>query len=387
MQDFDQADIWPWISSWLNATYQVSLESLTVPADKKHIAPAYPATGERGHYDLSGLLAPDRSIRIALAGDWGTGTDVAQQVADSMVSINPELTIHLGDIYYVGLEPEVRQNCLGLDTPDYAGVIWRSGSKGSFALNGNHEMYSGGNAYFENFLPTLGIPTSQDKRQLTSYFCLETPVWRILAMDTGFNADTFSGDCKLEQTFLDWLGEVVDPVHNQKPTVLLSHHQWFSGFNDGDYERPADQIAPYFRKQEVIWLWGHEHRLAVFYKYKSPNNHLTAYARCIGHGGMPVEMADPGYPNGSSDQRVEYWDGDQQDHPERFCRLSDGTLVGANGYAQMVIQDSTLTLEYLDADRTSVLKESFVPSSAGDGTLVRTVINDPAILYHMTYKG
>jgi len=95
-----------------------------------------------------------------LAGDWGTGTDIAQQVADFMVSTNPELTIHLGDIYYVGTESEVRQNCFGEDTPAYKGVLWKMGTKGSFALNGNHEMYSGGNGYFEDFLPKLGIPSS-----------------------------------------------------------------------------------------------------------------------------------------------------------------------------------------------------------------------------------
>jgi hypothetical protein len=148
-------------------------------------------SGDRrtGHYDLSALLAADGSIRIALAGDWGTGTDVSQQVADSMGSVNPELTIHLGDVYYVGLENEVEQNCLGANAGSYQGVPWKWGSKGSFALNGNHEMYSGGNGYYNDFLPKLGIPTSQDKQQLASYFCLETPVWRILAIDTGYNSD------------------------------------------------------------------------------------------------------------------------------------------------------------------------------------------------------
>jgi hypothetical protein len=65
----------------------------------------------------------------------------------------------------------------------------------------------------------------------------------------------FFGDCKLEQKFLDWLGNVIDPVRNCEPTVLLSHHQWFSGFADGDYGKPADQIAPFLKNQEIIWLW------------------------------------------------------------------------------------------------------------------------------------
>jgi len=388
LQDFDNSDIGPWIVNWFKATFQTDIESLVVPADKKHALEAYPATGEQGHYDLSGLLAPNGSIRIALAGDWGTGTDIAQQVADSMVQPNPELTIHLGDIYYVGEDNEVKENCLGVSTANYQGVTWRKGNKGSFALNGNHEMYSGGLAYFNDFLPTLGIPTTQDKQQLRSYFCLETAVWRIVAIDTGYNSDTVSGDCTLPQPLMDWLKNTIDPVKNRKPTILLSHHQWFSGFGDGDYPKPANQVAPFFQNQEIVWLWGHEHRLAVYYKFKDPTNHLTAYGRCIGHGGMPIEMPDVQYPNGDRAQRVEYWDGLTDVYPNRFHKLADGTLVGTNGYAQMVIQDSNLTLEYLDADGTSVLKESFVPGGGAtwDGTLVRTVVNDPHILNQITYE-
>ena len=389
LQGFDDSNALAWISSWLKATYQTDIGSLFHAADKKHVFEAYPATGEQGHYDLSGLLAADGSIRIAIAGDWGTGTDVSQQVADSMTANNPELTIHLGDIYYVGFDNEVKQNCLGQSTTTYQGVTWLHGSKGSFALNGNHEMYSGGNGYFNDFLPTLGIPTSQDQKQLRSYFCLETPVWRILAIDTGYNSDTISGDCKLEQALLDWLKNVVNPLQHPKPTVLLSHHQWFSGFHNGDYPKPAEQIAPFFKNQEVVWLWGHEHRLALYYKYRDPDTHLTAYGRCVGHGGMPMEMPDASdYPSGERAQRVEYWDGLTDIYPHRFQTLSDGTLIGTNGYVEMAIQGRTLTLEYLDADRTSILKESFEPGGGAnwDGSLVRAVVNDPHILNKITYE-
>jgi hypothetical protein len=375
LQDFDQSNIFPWIKNWLDAL-----------GSDRHAFEAYPDTGDRGRYDLSNLVAVGDPIRIGLAGDWGTGTDVAQQVADSMVSNNPELTIHLGDVYYVGTDNEIQENCLGVDG-QYQGVTWRHGSKGSFALNGNHEMYSGGTPYFDQFLPTLGIPSSNDKVQLRSYFCLEAPAWRILAIDTGYNSDTLAGDCTLEKPLLDWLGNVVDPIHNPKPTVLLSHHQWFSGFGDGDYPKPAQQLAPFFKNQQIIWLWGHEHRLAIFYLYQSRGHGLSCYARCIGHGGMPLELASAAYPNEDDPQRVEYWDNPDL-HPDRFRELSDGTRVGTNGFAEMTIQGSNLSLEYFDVDRTSVLKESFAPGGGAswDGTLVRTVVSDPEVLNRMFYE-
>jgi len=378
LKNFDENQIVEWATKWLSATYHTDIESLFVPADKRHSFDPYPATGEQGHYKLDSLVAADGSIRIAIAGDWGTGTDEAQTIADNMMLASPELTIHLGDVYYVGEESEVAENCLGHDTPLYKGVTWPKGSKGSLALNGNHEMYSGGHAYFEEFLPTLGIPSSQDKQQLRSYFCLETPVWRILAIDTGYNADTLLGNCKLEDNLINWLATVVDPVKNRKPTILLSHHQWFSDFGDGDYDTPAGQLAKFLQKQEIVWIWGHEHRLSLYNKYKEGG--ITLYARCVGHGGMPVETGDPT----ENTHYVEYYDG----MPERTRKLDDGTVVGLNGYVQMVIQGSVVTLEYLDINKTSLLKESFQPGGAGawDGTLVRKVINDPGTLMHVEYE-
>jgi hypothetical protein len=98
-------------------------------------------------------------------------------------------------------------------------------------------------------------------------------------------------------------------------------------------------------------------------------------------------MASAAYPNQERTQRVEYWDNPAV-HPERFHTLSDGTLVGTNGYAQMTIQGSNLWLEYFDANGASVLKESFVPGggAAWDGTLVRKVVSDPQILNLMIYE-
>ena len=77
LQDFDNKDIWPWITGWIKTTFGTDIESIFVPSAGRHPFEPYPATGEQGHYDLNGLLRPDGSILISLAGDWGTGTDVA----------------------------------------------------------------------------------------------------------------------------------------------------------------------------------------------------------------------------------------------------------------------------------------------------------------------
>src|SRR6516162_6367476 len=104
-----------------------------------------PSTGsglrDDGIYELQG---DDGLVRIALAGDWATGTDEAHEVSERIKEFRPHYSIHLGDVYYVGDDAEVRENFLGQRNPgsDYDPCEWPKGSKGTFALNGNHEMYA-----------------------------------------------------------------------------------------------------------------------------------------------------------------------------------------------------------------------------------------------------
>ncbi len=86
-------------------------------------------------------MPAEDEIRIALAGDWATGTDEAAEVAGLMAHFDPHYSIHLGDVYYVGDADEVDENFLGKKTSNYEACRWPRGSHGAFALNGNHEMY------------------------------------------------------------------------------------------------------------------------------------------------------------------------------------------------------------------------------------------------------
>ena len=66
--------------------------------------PTYPsgASGpDAGIYDLS---PPDGgALRIAIAGDWANGTRESWLVGQAIQKADPDLTIHLGDVYYVCL--------------------------------------------------------------------------------------------------------------------------------------------------------------------------------------------------------------------------------------------------------------------------------------------
>jgi hypothetical protein len=361
------SNLWPWIWSYLKYCFR-----------GKHPFPNYVNNAQTGVYRIQ-PAAGSTSIHIAVAGDWGTGTEEAFQIANLIVATHSDLTIHLGDVYFVGDDPEIEEKCLGQPTNGYDGVTWPVGSQGSFALNGNHEMYASGGPYFETFLPTLGM---NRQGQPASYFCLETDQWRIIAVDTGYNSvgtpilssipliksiPFIGGDCHLEDDTIAWLRTVVNPVANPKPTLLLSHHQYFTAFpGEQEYKKPAAQLAEFLQGQEIVWIWGHEHRLGIYDKYKA-NEGFTFYGRCVGHSGMPVEMADP---QPSVDAPLILYD-------LRTHNLDPETKVGQNGFVNATIDGPTLSLEYRDIDNILVLTETFTKGT--NGQIIYNCV-DPGIL-------
>jgi hypothetical protein len=367
LKAFAPQNVLPWIGNYL----------------KYALTPRYPfqsyATGPgNGVYRVAPRPGSD-AVRIAIAGDWGTGTSEAQAVASLMVSTEPDLTIHLGDVYYVGDDAEIAENCLGRATDQFQGVSWPHGLQGSFALNGNHEMYANGKPYFTTFLKTLGMPSGSGQR--ASFFCLEAGQWRILGIDTGYNSvgipilsqipginsiGPVGGDCHLESALMKWLRDTVRPKEDPKPTLLLSHHQYFTAFNDHAYTKPARQLIEFFHDQEVVWIWGHEHRLAFYSKFGKDGG-ITAHGRCVGHSGMPVELGDPD----PSKAPITFYD-------PRSHVLEDGSKAGQNGFVLATLRQSTLTLDYRDIDNNQLLTETFEP--AASGTLRHSVANPAGIL-------
>jgi hypothetical protein len=155
---------------WLEA-YAASLESLI---GGKHPFMAEPQV----------VPIPD-TVTIALAGDWGTGDwRTATNPAPStdarthMAFPEPDIPVHLGDVYYAGTSDQ-EQHLLVKLSP--------SGSKGSFALNSDHEMYSGAKPYFQAI---ANPPFAQQGG--TSYFGLENNNWVIVGLDSAHFADELS---------------------------------------------------------------------------------------------------------------------------------------------------------------------------------------------------
>ena len=300
-------------------------------------------------------------------------------MANSMSKFNPHFTSHIGDVYYVGDPPSVNENCLGIKNPNnnYDPVTWPIGSKGGFALNGNHEMYANGIGYFDVFLPRLGLRDQSGTMsgQQTSFFCLQNQYWRIIAIDTGYNSigvpiisnipiindiPGIGGNCKLMDDLIDWLTNVVKPDQDQRGVIIISHHQNYSAFQ-GQYKKPAQQMWDAGIRRPVIWFWGHEHRLAGYDLNGTCD--LKSFGRCIGHGGMPVDRGDPAH-----EPAPVFYDN----------RVSNNTY-GVNGFVNLTFTGSNLSAEYDDLDGTKVLREEWVVDGSGAPKLVsrHKLTNDP----------
>jgi len=324
--------------------------------------PRYPAG------PLEGVFSMGDAAKLAIAGDWGTGTKEAQQVSDKMEQQKPDYTIHLGDVYYVGDTTEVIEHCLGKP------ATWRHGTKGSFALIGNHEMYGAGatgqlgEAYFTDFLKSLG--------QHTSFFCLRNAKWDIVGLDTGYystglssglsflskipglgflrKSAWFKPSCRLPQELLDWLPGVFAESEPKRGLILLSHHQCYSGFEDW-YPTPTQQLLPLLGTRPVLWFWGHEHRMALYDQFTVPGG-IPTFGRCIGHGGMPVECGKKPANAGVGDCKCILYDD----------RVYDQSInAGYNGYVTLTFNGPLLVVDYFDLNDKLLVAEEWSVGNAG----------------------
>lgn len=220
---------------------------------------------------------PDRA-RLVLAGDWATGLPRAQQVAQQMRRAvdearregRPVHVAHLGDVYYSGWAHEYLRRFL----PYWPVRLEEADAVGSWCLNGNHDMYAGGHAYYN---VALADPRFV-RQQQSSFFSLVGRHWKVLGLDTAWT------DKALQHPQADWLADELRDAGPRK-TVLLSHHQLFSAYEPPDPELPAT-VAPILARTPVTaWFWGHEHRCVLY----DPHANVR-FGRCIGHAGVPVYM-------------------------------------------------------------------------------------------------
>ncbi|MEP7146395.1 MAG: metallophosphoesterase [bacterium] len=313
-------------------------------------------TNDNGIYKLEKTSDESKpGISIALVADWATDTNESDKIGALIKSHKPDYSIHLGDIYFVGMKDEIAQNFFNENSS------WYRGTSGSFSIMGNHEMYSRGISYFRDLLPTLGVHSKKENQYLgqkASYFCLENEHWRIVCLDTGYNSVgipileyIFKPKYNFHADIMKWLEGILNLKNDKRGIIFLTHHQYTSAFEE-EYKKAGDQLASLIGSdRKVLWFWGHEHRLAAYGLHKHDEG-VSAFGRCIGNGGMPVEFKHQINENKARECNLILYD-------ERKNTEIKDINIGYNGFVILNIIDAELTAEYFDIRNELLFKETW----------------------------
>jgi hypothetical protein len=284
--------------------------------------------------DYYHLIGDD--ARIVLVSDWGAHNDSAKAVATQIKALKPDYVIHLGDIYYAGQDDEADQFLNLWPGSDPGNLI----PTRNFALNGNHEMFSGAHAYFNKVLPAFG--------QKASYFGLYNTYWQFLGFDSAYiDHRLLPPPATVDTRLLSQWNWLVDKVKNNPglKTILLSHHQPFSSDQDENSQCAAmkldfDQFLAAVSPETIYgWYFGHEHMCTIYSDPPLPG--LSLKARLIGNGCIPHlppddRAADPGCASFDFKNR----------------RTRSGTGDAISGFVLLTCKGPEIDIEYINEDGT-----------------------------------
>ena len=285
---------------------------------------------------------PDQVI-VAGAGDWGSGTCEAEAVGALIAVEDPYLTLHLGDVYYTGTNVSFEHHMLG-KTPSGGlqhGTRWPKGRNATFLMNGNHEMLRAGVGLLDAGFKLTG--------QKTTYRLYENTDWQLYALDSAWLCYTRVGDrlMPLIEDRTNGGGRLPDAVvayvnetrNQSKGLVLFTHHQPLSGWED-TYDGGAKQLAPIVGNKTVVWLFGHEHRLAIYHQRNVSG--VQAYGRLVGHGGFSDSVEPPKRP-----ADVEAYDNrTYQTLQKSDDWAANERAIGYNGFFTLTFTHDTLVAQY-----------------------------------------
>jgi len=287
------------------------------------------------HIDSS--LQP--SLKIALFGDWGTGkykdgnlhNSPSQLIMQQISKQNPDIMIHLGDVYYAGFGYEEKNNLLN---------CWQPAPLGNFTLNSNHEMYDGANGLYATGLRSPIF----EKQQGTTYFSITYGDWVIIGLDSAYKATSMYMDGVINDAHQSGPDGFIATQSKDKKTILLTHHNPVDVQGKHQNTLWNDVVSNSLDGRfPDVWYWGHIHNGVV---YNTDAASGSTLGRCLGHSGIPFGNADwlQGTNNGNINT-IDYYAHTPLDNPSPNNRLRV-----KNGFAILEIKDGELTETWYDQD-------------------------------------
>jgi calcineurin-like phosphoesterase family protein len=275
-------------------------------------------------------LTVPNTFRLALFGDWATGLYGAPVCAESMAKDKDRyhVVLHLGDTYYSGTGDEIADRLVKF-WPKVTGALNRS-------LNGNHEMYTGGRAYY---------PAIEKFGQMSSYFALQNDHWILAALDTSYADHDLHGDQAA------WIQQLASDAPGKK-LVLFSHHQPFSLLDSQGPKLVEKLDALFSTKRIYAWYWGHEHHCILY----GPHKLYGLRGRCVGHGGFPyfreTKVVDPVPPPRPIWKRLD------SRNLVPSARMLDGVNPFIEGHEKEYGPHGYMSLEFEDEDLFEIVHDA-----------------------------
>ncbi len=267
------------------------------------------------------IVKISENAKLIFAGDWGTGywrsgKTGAERVGKLIAKEKADYTAHLGDVYYAGTKPEEAGHFIKL---------WPAGESGSFALNSNHEMYSGGWSYFADALGSSKFGLQKG----TSYFALKNQNWIVVGLDTAYHSrDLLLMEGEIDAAQGGFLGRLGAQAGKRR-IIVLTHHEGLS-FTGDQCSKLWTQVVSALGRVPDYWYWGHAHN-AIVYRLRD-----GCRCRCAGHGAIPYGDA-PDLDGASAVEWYEKLNARDKSVPERVL----------NGYVRVTINGTSLTEEFV----------------------------------------
>jgi hypothetical protein len=224
---------------------------------------------------------PNAPLDIALFSDFGVGRYYSKYIAKQLRTKKFPYAIHLGDVYYAGRRSEFAEYFEALLDPLLADTSL-------FALNSNHEMYSGGVPYFDYISKRAALQPAKQKQE-GSYFCLRSQQFQIVGIDTAF----FGHGRYRETALLEWLQEVLRfGRQTGRVNVLLSADHPYRYGESGTERLLSRDLKGLVQEEKLVdlWFWGNTHYCALF----DQTAQLPFVGSCIGHAGYPYDKIEAG---------------------------------------------------------------------------------------------
>ena len=260
------------------------------------------------------------SLTIAIMGDWGTGNRYSdegfappsQLVKTAITALNPapDITLHLGDVYYAGLPNEEMNKMLKL---------FPKSRLANFTLNSNHEMYDGANGYFNMALSNTLFQKTQNN---TSYFAVTFGNWVIIGLDTAYydTSKMYMDGALYDAAQLKFIKDL--KISSTQKIILMTHHTGLNAagtaltpptFDGTSIKKPLfTQVYNALGRYPDYWYYGHIHNGIVYNnlskagEYKCPSG-SSPQLRCVGHAAIPFGKGNALFTGNKNNREITYF--------------------------------------------------------------------------------